>query len=49
MRGAASESTAASVSHNGADLVEINGVCRTKLKLPHQTDSNADLLPNFIN
>ena len=40
MRGAASESAAAPVSHNAADPVELNDVCRTKL--------DAALLPNLI-
>ena len=31
MSGAASESAAAPVSHNAADPVELNDVCRTKL------------------
>ena len=48
MRGAASESAAAPVSHNAADPVELNDVCRTKLKLPYQTDSDAALLPDLI-
>ena len=48
MRRAASESAAAPVSHNAADPVELNDVCRTKLKLPYQTDSDAALLPDLI-
>ena len=48
MRGAASKSAATSVSHNAAVLVELNDVCRTKLKLPYQTDSDAALLPDLI-
>ena len=48
MSGAASESAAAPVSHNAADPVELNDVCRTKLKLPYQTDSDAALLPDLI-
>ena len=48
MRGAASESAAAPVSHNAAGPVELNDVCRTKLKRPYQTDSDAALLPNSI-
>ena len=48
MRRAASESAAAPVSHNAAGPVELNDVCRTKLKLPYQTDSDAALLPNLI-
>ena len=48
MRGAASESAAAPVLHNAADPVELNDVCRTKLKLPCQTDSDATLLPDLI-
>ena len=48
MRGAASESAAAPVSHNAAGPIELNDVCRTKLKLPYQTDSDAALLPNLI-
>ena len=48
MSGAASESAAAPVSHNAAGPVEPNDVCRTKLKLPYQTDSDAALLPNLI-
>ena len=43
MSGAASESAAAPVSHNAADPV-----CRTKFKLPYQTDSDAALLPDLI-
>ena len=46
--GAASESAAAPVSHNAAEPVELNDVCRTKLKLKDQTDSDAALLPNLI-
>ena len=45
---ATSESAAAPVSHNAAGPVELNDVCRTKLKLPYQTDSDAVLLPNLI-
>ena len=48
MSGAASESAAAPVSHNAADPVELNDVCRTKLKLPYQTDPDAALLPDLI-
>ena len=48
MRRAASESAAAPVSHNAASPVELNDVCRTKLKLSYQTDSDAALLPNLI-
>ena len=48
MSGAASESAAAPVSHNAADPVELNDVCRTKLKLRYQTDSDAALLPDLI-
>ena len=48
MRGAASESSAAPVPHYAADPVELNDACRTKLKLPNQTDSDATLLPNLI-
>ena len=48
MRRAASESAAAPGSHNAAGPVELNDVCRTKLKLPYQTDSDAALLPNLI-
>ena len=48
MRRAASESAAAPVSHNAAGPVELNDVCRTKLKLSYQTDSDAALLPNLI-
>ena len=48
MRRAASESAAAPVSHNAAGPVELNNVCRTKLKLPYQTDLDAALLPNLI-
>ena len=48
MRGAASESAAAPVSHNAAGPVELNDVCRTKLKLPYLTYSDATLLPNLI-
>ena len=50
MRGAASESASAPSSHNAADPVEQNDVCRTKLKLPCQTDSELDatLLPSLI-
>ena len=48
MRGAASESAAAPVSHNAADPVELNYVCRTKVKLPCQTDSDAALLRDLI-
>ena len=35
MRRAASESAAAPGSHNAAGPVELNDVCRTKLKLPY--------------
>ena len=48
MSGAASESAAVPVSHNAADPVELNDVCRTKLKLSYQTDSDAALLPDLI-
>ena len=48
MRRAASESAAAPVSHNAAGPVELNDVCRTKLKLSYQTNSDAALLPNLI-
>ena len=49
MRGAASKSVAATpVSNNGADPVKINDDYLTKLKLPHQTDSDAALLPHLI-
>ena len=48
MRRAASESAAAPVSHYAAGPVELDDVCRTKLKLPYQTDSDAALLPNLI-
>ena len=48
MRGVASESAAAPVSHNAADPVKLNDVCRTKLKLPYQTDSDATLLSDLI-
>ena len=48
MEGAASESAAAPVSHNAADPVELNDLCRTKLKLPYQTDLDAALLPDVI-
>ena len=48
MRGAASESVATPVSHNVAGPVKLNDVCRTKLKLPYQTDSDAALLLNLI-
>ena len=34
--------------HNAADVVELSDVCRTKLKLPYQTDSDAALLPDLI-
>ena len=33
------------MSHNAADPVKLNNVCRTKLKLPYQTYSDAALLP----
>ena len=48
MRRAAPESAAAPVSHYAAGPVELDDVCRTKLKLPYQTDSDAALLPNLI-
>ena len=48
MSGAASESAAAPVSHNAVDSVELNDVCRTKLKLQYQTHSDAALLPDLI-
>ena len=48
MRGAASESAAAPVSHNAADAFELNDVCCTKLKVPYQTDSDAALLSDLI-
>ena len=49
MREAASESAASLVSHNAADPVELNDVCRTKLKLPYQTDSDAALFSAELN
>ena len=48
MRGAASESAAAPVSHNAAAPVQLNDLYRTKLKLPYQTDSDAALLPDLF-
>ena len=48
MRGAASESAAAPVSHNAADPVKINSVCDTKLNLPYQTDTDAAHLSHLI-
>ena len=48
MRRAAPESAAAPVSHYAAGPVELDDVCRTKLKLSYQTDSDAALLPNLI-
>ena len=48
MRGAASESAAAPVSQNAAAPVELSDLCRTKLKLPYQTDSVAALLPDLF-
>ena len=48
MGGAASESAAAPVPHNAADPVELNDVCRIKLKLLYQTDSDAALLQDLI-
>ena len=48
MRRAAPESAAAPVSHYAAGPVELDDVCRTKLKLPYQTDSDAALLLNLI-
>ena len=45
MRRASYESAAAPESHNAADPAELNVVCRTKPKLPNQTDSSAALLP----
>ena len=48
MEGAASESAAAPLSRNAADPVELNDLCRTKLKVPYQTDSDAALLPDLI-
>ena len=45
MRRAPYESAAAPESHNAADPAELNVVCRSKPKLPNQTDSNAALLP----
>jgi len=38
------ESAAAPTSHSAGDPAEFNVVCRTKLNLPNQTDSNAALL-----
>ena len=49
MREAASESAATPVSHNAVDPVELNDVCRTKLKLPYQTDSDAALFSAELN
>ena len=48
MSGAASESDAAPVSHNAVDSVELNDVCRTKLKLQYQTHSDAALLLSLL-
>ena len=45
MRGAASESAAAPVSHNATDPVELNDLCRTKLKLPYQTAGPLHMSP----
>ena len=42
------ESAAAPGSHNAADPAELNVVCRSKPKLPNQTDSNAALLSYLI-
>ena len=39
------ESAATPTSHNAADLAKRNVVCRSKLNLPNQTDSNDTLLP----
>jgi len=39
------ESAAAPTSEGATDPAEFNVVCRTKLNLPSQTDSNAALLP----
>ena len=51
MRRTPYESAAAPMQHSAADPAEPNVVCvvcRTKLKLPDQTDSNAALLPYLI-
>ena len=48
MRRTPYESAAAPMPHSAADPAELNVVCRTLLKLPDQTDSNAALLPYFI-
>ena len=48
MRRTPYESAAAPMPHSAADPAEPNVVCRTKLKLPDQTDSNAALLPYLI-
>ena len=48
MRRTPHESAAAPMSHNATDPVELNVVCRSKPKLPNQTDSNAALLPYLI-
>jgi len=42
------ESAAPPTSHSATDPAEFNVVCRTKLNLPNQTDSNAALLPVLI-
>ena len=47
MRRAVSKSAAALESHNAADPVEVNKVCRIKLKVPYQTDSDIALLPDL--
>ena len=48
MRRAPYESSAAPKSHNAADPAELDVVCRSKPKLPNQTDSNAALLSYLI-
>jgi len=45
MRRTPYESAAAPTSHSATDPAEFNVVCRTKLDLPNETDSNATLLP----
>jgi len=45
MRRTPYESAVAPTSHSATDPAEFNVVCRTKLNLPNQTDSNAAPLP----
>ena len=45
MRRTPYESVASPKSHSATDPAKFNAVCRSKAKLPNQTDLNASLLP----